>query len=580
MDKGSEDRRICEEFVQLLERSQQLFAGLRDIPMFGKQWEPYFQRTFDIYTRLWKFQQQHRPVLENKERYGMERWEIGEIASKIGQLYYHYYLRTSETHYLEESFVFYEAIRARAYFKGVSKLSKPSIMVKQLRYFARFIVVCLLLGRHTIVDELVSELTTLVEEYIMLKPNDAQEWQLVVQEITLFLQADYPLRIKDSPNFVPYRRFPPQLLLSQPIASRLYLQNALLISNHQHQVKFSELTLDMFRINVSLEKELATLDKEMLSMSDFRPNPKKYLIYRPTSLQLLLYLASATKELKENGVMLFYISADGEKPQIPPLPMDLANSKYLPYSHGGLKLNSKEDETRDRSSSIGSNGPSSNDSPRGSLGSGPLDLYSSRDCLYPEDMMPFLRNPMVIIADSDNASSFLHIPNTFGVPFMVLCSPRAQPPELLEASQAGNLFTFFLHDPLSAFCFVVAKTVFPLDVHKKCTECVNNLFLDLASDLQSSSELPVNCARLIQDEFILMFFMRFLFCHTMFSTNVLFLPQPRQYLPACHPKLPKALLLHPRVVAGIQQLAGILGVSHRFKYPASVDLLVSKDNSK
>lgn len=62
-------------------------------------------------------------------------------------------------------------------------------MVKQLRYFARFIVVCLLLGRHTIVDELVSELTTLVEEYIMLKPNDAQEWQLVVQEITLFLQV-------------------------------------------------------------------------------------------------------------------------------------------------------------------------------------------------------------------------------------------------------------------------------------------------------------------------------------------------------------------------------------------------------
>lgn len=66
----------------------------------------------------------------------------------------------------------------------------------------------------------------------------------------------------------------------------------------------------------------------MLSMSDFRPNPKKYLIYRPTSLQLLLYLASATKELKENGVMLFYISADGEKPQIPPLPMDLA-SMYM-----------------------------------------------------------------------------------------------------------------------------------------------------------------------------------------------------------------------------------------------------------
>lgn len=31
-----------------------------------------------------------RPVLEDKENYGLKRWEVGEIASKIGQLYYHY----------------------------------------------------------------------------------------------------------------------------------------------------------------------------------------------------------------------------------------------------------------------------------------------------------------------------------------------------------------------------------------------------------------------------------------------------------------------------------------------------------
>jgi hypothetical protein len=51
--------------------------------------------------------------------YGLKRWEIGEIASKIGQLYYHYYLKTSETNYLQESFVFYEAIRERNYYKHV-----------------------------------------------------------------------------------------------------------------------------------------------------------------------------------------------------------------------------------------------------------------------------------------------------------------------------------------------------------------------------------------------------------------------------------------------------------------------------
>ena len=59
------------------------------MPQYGhKQWQAYFGRTFDIYTKLWKFQQQHRAVLDH--RYGLKRWQIGEIASKIGQLYYHY----------------------------------------------------------------------------------------------------------------------------------------------------------------------------------------------------------------------------------------------------------------------------------------------------------------------------------------------------------------------------------------------------------------------------------------------------------------------------------------------------------
>lgn len=50
----------------------------------------YFEKTFEVYTKLWKFQQTHRPILEDKANYGLKRWEVGEIASKIGQLYYHY----------------------------------------------------------------------------------------------------------------------------------------------------------------------------------------------------------------------------------------------------------------------------------------------------------------------------------------------------------------------------------------------------------------------------------------------------------------------------------------------------------
>lgn len=78
----------------------------------------------------------------------MERWEIGDIASKIGQLYYNYYLRTSEIRFLHESYVFYEAIRSRSYF--AQSATDPNLAIKQLRYFARFIIICLLLNRREV----------------------------------------------------------------------------------------------------------------------------------------------------------------------------------------------------------------------------------------------------------------------------------------------------------------------------------------------------------------------------------------------------------------------------------------------
>lgn len=46
--------KIVEEFQYLLEKSQQLFAGLRDLPPMGgpRQWQPYFLRSFEVYTKV------------------------------------------------------------------------------------------------------------------------------------------------------------------------------------------------------------------------------------------------------------------------------------------------------------------------------------------------------------------------------------------------------------------------------------------------------------------------------------------------------------------------------------------------
>uniref|UniRef100_A0A8C2XV13 Protein SCAI n=1 Tax=Capra hircus TaxID=9925 RepID=A0A8C2XV13_CAPHI len=265
----------------------------RDLPQYGqKQWQSYFGRTFDVYTKLWKFQQQHRQVLDN--RYGLKRWQIGEIASKIGQLYYHYYLRTSETSYLNEAFSFYSAIRQRSYYSQVNKEDRPELVVKKLRYYARFIVVCLLLNKMDVVKDLVKELSDEIEDYThRFNTEDQVEWNLVLQEVAAFIEVSM-------------------------IVGQLSLADALIIGNCNNQVKNCE--------GIMLKTDKPTR----------RENPHKYLLYKPTFSQLYTFLAASFKELPANSVLLIYLSATGV------FPTGRSDSEG-PYDFGGVLTNSNRD---------------------------------------------------------------------------------------------------------------------------------------------------------------------------------------------------------------------------------------------
>ncbi|KAJ1566687.1 hypothetical protein HK096_000681, partial [Nowakowskiella sp. JEL0078] len=275
-----------------------------------------------------------RGTLENKEHYGLKRWEIGEIASKIGQLYYHYYLRTSETNYLYESYVFYEATRERQYFREVIESKNQVLVIKKLRYYARFIVVCLLLNRGEMIKILMSELTTLVDDYKRtFNPSDSNEWAIVISEISTFLEAEKKLGLTSVEGDVlvcPSRLLKDHKEADKPAQQKLRLQEAILVGNFQNQIKFSELTLDMYRMLQSLEREpsavekkdeLATITEEEASKvpglavgeKQKRSNPHKYLLYRPTFAQLMVYIAIAFKDITDNSALLLYISADGSK---------------------------------------------------------------------------------------------------------------------------------------------------------------------------------------------------------------------------------------------------------------------------
>ncbi|XP_013136550.1 PREDICTED: protein SCAI [Papilio polytes] len=360
------ERKVIIEFCHLLEKSKQLFNGLRELPQYGhKQWHSYFGRTFDVYTKLWKFQQQHRLVLDNK--YGLKRWQIGEIASKIGQLYYHFYLRTSETGYLSEAFSFYSAIRGRSYYTQASKSDKCELMVKKLRYYARFIVVCLLLKKLALVRELIKELDKQIIEYgATYDPDDQIEWTVVMDEVKAFIVAEaavtvlhpdnYPIVLSHRLNIMSVP--PPE----RPSVATLKLQEAVIVGSVSQQVKFSELTMDMYRILQTLEWEPTG---EMPQVYNESPryryasaplinkgynhdgiirneNPHKYLLFKPSAAQVLVYLASGCYDLPNNGALLLYISADALIVPASKITEDTG------YDVGGLMTNVKSDLHRER----------------------------------------------------------------------------------------------------------------------------------------------------------------------------------------------------------------------------------------
>ncbi|XP_059059852.1 protein SCAI [Achroia grisella] len=564
------ERKVIIEFCHLLEKSKQLFNGLRELPQYGhKQWHSYFGRTFDVYTKLWKFQQKHRCILDSK--YGLKRWQIGEIASKIGQLYYHFYLRTSNTGYLNEAYSFYYAIRGRCYYTKASKEDKCELMVKKLRYYARFIVVCLLLKKLKLVRDLIKELDRQIIDYgITYDPDDQMEWALVVDEVKAFIQMEPVITVLHPDNYpvtLSHRLSP---LTTPPVERNsnmsLVLHEILIIGSNSQQVKFSELTIDMYRMLQTLEREATG---EIHQIYDDSPrqkftstpnapnnkgyylengrnkplNPHKYLLYKPSPSQLLVYLASGCLDLPLYGALLIYISSDGQIVQPP------KNSEDGGYDAGGLITTSKNDIYRE--SNRDSKAPTTT-------------KHKESHCLHPGDLFPFTRRPLFLIIDSDNSYVFQNLPQLFGQPLVVLMSPAEFPAPFRDRGERGSLFTLFLHSPLSAFCYFCQIHELHL-VHWDRAQNYIDTFMAEASQLVTRSRLGNRYMPFMGDDFLRLLVLRFIFCEVIIRTHRAFEHHP------CHtraaPPLPEELLGHPALFHIVMDLASHLQVRHHFQDP-------------
>ncbi|CAB4283767.1 unnamed protein product [Prunus armeniaca] len=465
-------------FRALVESADRKFARVRDVPAYGRVHnQHYFHKVFKAYMRLWKYQQEKRSKLIEA---GLNRWEIGEIASRIGQLYFGQYMRTSEARFLVEAYVFYEAILSRSYFEGSNSSSKAfgkkdlGVRFKELRFYARFLLVSLILNRTEMVQLLAERFKALVDDckanyrddkpvFTLIGEKDGseanqgqsknevngcvlsivetnfKEWRLVVQEIVRFMKVDTafmnvrPLRYSalfDShPSSLPYvARFHAKRVLK--------FQDALLTSYHRNEVKFAELTLDTYR---------------MLQCLEWEPSGSFYQKRAVESKGNGTFIDHSGASAA-SGVIDMNLAADMTDPTLPPnprkaviyrpsvthliavmaticeeLPLDSIMLVYLSASGKASRNNVTQAYNSGGSHKSSKNKvplPAQNNSmPESCINnkgesSGYYDQYlwfgprgnGGLSNLYPGDIIPFTRRPLFLIIDSDNSHAFKAVP--------------------------------------------------------------------------------------------------------------------------------------------------------------------------
>ncbi|CAH8388277.1 unnamed protein product [Eruca vesicaria subsp. sativa] len=596
---------LSEVYWSLVNKADKKFSKIRDLPFYERsRYENYFFKVFKVYTQLWKFQQENRQKLVEA---GLKRWEIGEIASRIAQLYYGHYMRTSDAGYLAESYVFYEAILTREYFKD-GLFQDVNIANKQLRFLARFLMVCLVLGRREMVHQLVEQFRRLIDECKRtFQETDFKEWKVVAQEVVRFLKSDTAFM-----NIRPLRYslvLDPNLDASTPRASRsLRLTDAILSSYHYNEVKYSELTLDSFRMLQCLEWEpsgslyqstgpkmgpnaptgAARINSQNMTDPTLPPNPRKAVLYRPSITHFLALLATICEELPSNGVLLIYLSASGKIGQTSLSPL------------GGRSVTSVEEnilrdfeshtikQEGDPSLQIKSSGEASGQSLRQiseDAVSAPSGLYFSShgltgpSCIYPSDLVPFTRKPLFIIIDSDNSTVFKNICGVEkGEPAALLLSPSYTPPLIsadFSRQPSGSLFTIFLTAPVQAFCLLIgiSGSDMETDVFTKAERVLSSSMNEWASTLAASDTLHPVWSQILKDPFLRRLLLRFIFCRAVLAlyTPVL---NNKQYQPECFPSVPESLLpTAPAVQAAVLQMANVFGGTSKFTLPQDITML-------
>ncbi|KAI4371872.1 hypothetical protein MLD38_010171 [Melastoma candidum] len=604
---------VSEVYWSLVDKADKKFSKIRDVPSHDRhRYDTYFYKVFKVYTQLWKFQQENRQQLVEA---GLKRWEIGEIASRIAQLYFGQYMRSSEASYLSESYVFYEAIFTREYFREGS-FQDLNLANKQMRFLARFLTVCLVVNKKEMVHQLVNQLKLSVDECRRtFQDADFKEWKLVLQEIIRFLKADtafmntrplrYSLVLDPVPESLPR-------VTGSMVNRNLKLRDAILSSYYHNEVKLSELTLDTFRMLQCIEWEPSGLlyqpteskpagsDPTYVNVTQdlvdhtLPPNPRKAVLYRPTAAQLIAVLATICEDLPPDGIIMIYLSASGR-----------GKSSFSSLGTTTFPETTENVAQKYQSLVISSEGVSSN-----SLGLVTDTLIPSgaqtRDnniqrepCLqfgyrsnggfnsiFPSDFLPFTRRPLLLVIDSESSNAFKAIHGAEkGEPAALLLSPGCLTPFVppdLSRCPTGSLFTIFLTTPLQAFCILlgISSSNFDMDAFYHAEKLLSKIMNDWGLALATSDNLNPVWAQILNDPFLRRLLLRFLFCRAALNLYASTFGKD-EFHPVCVPSLPESV--SPKtasVQSAIFQLAKSFSMAEKFVFSEATASYDERENGQ
>lgn len=457
------------------------------------------------------------------------------------------------------------------------------VRFKELRFYARFLLVSLILNRLEMVKALVQRFKALVDDSkANFKETNFKEWKQVVQEIVRFMNAETafvntrPLRycaiFESYPDSLPYvARFHAKKVLK--------FRDALLASYHRNEVKFAELTLDTFRMMQCLEWEPSGsfYQKQSLeshengALTDYSgtsglidinlvadmtdptlpPNPRKAILHRPSVTQLLAVIATVCEELPPDSVMLIYLSASGKSGQSGFSPVQSSGNSGKSSKLNIVPHTSHEQNNCKPENHVNGKGYST---PRfeNYLWLGPNRNGGSNN-IYAGDIIPFTRRPLFLIIDSDNSHAFKAVHGAEkGEPAALLLSPLRPTFKSqmgADVTQNGSQFTLFLTAPLQAFCQLVGLT-FPDNDADFCDDAdsiISTAFSKWEVILCTSTSLDLVWAQVLSDPLLRRLILRFIFCRAVLA---LFWPREviDEHVPVCLPELPDSLLPNSETV--------------------------------